>query len=268
MSIIISSIKNPKIKHILSLSKSGQRRKDKLFIIEGYREISRAKANNFSFVSVFYCKEIISEEAFELVREFKNKEEVFEVSKEVYSRITYRENVDGLVVLARPAELSLDQLRIGKNPLIMVLESVEKPGNLGAILRTADAAALDAVIICDPRTDIYNPNVIRSSLGCLFSNKVVVSDTDTVIKFLQRKNISIFSAALQDAIPYTRVDFTCPAAIILGSEAEGLSLQWRQNASQIIKIPMAGIADSLNVSVSAAVIVFEAVRQRREGIAD
>ena len=262
MNLPISSIKNPRIKHILSLSKPGQRRKDNLFIIEGYREISRAKANNISFVSIFYCKEIISEEAFRLVMDFNNKEEVFEVSGEVYSKITYRENVDGIVVLARPSELSLDRLRIGKNPLIIVLESVEKPGNLGAILRTADAAALDAVIICDPRTDIYNPNVIRSSVGCLFSNKVVISESDSVIKFLQGKNISIFSAALQDAIPYTKADFTGPAAIILGSEAEGLSRKWRQCARQIIKIPMAGIADSLNVSVSAAVIVFEAVRQR------
>ena len=263
MNLTISSIRNPKIKHILSLSKSGQRRKDKLFIIEGFREISRASVNNISFVSVFYCKDIIGKEAYSWVMEFKNKSEVFEVSKEVYAKISYRENVDGLVVMAQPSELSLDQLKTGKNPLIVVLETVEKPGNLGAILRTADAAGLDAVIICDPQTDIYNPNVIRSSVGCIFSNKVVVSDSDSVIKYLQRKNISIFSTALQDAIPYTVVDFTGPAAIILGSEAEGLSLKWRENADQLIKIPMAGIADSLNVSVSAAVIVFEAVRQRK-----
>jgi RNA methyltransferase, TrmH family len=260
----ISSLQNPKIKCILALSKSGNRKKDNIFIIEGFREIGRATLNKVDILSVFYCPEIIDEKALKLVMEFNHKIEIFEVSRQVYTKIAYRENVDGLIVLARPKELSLDKLKLGNNPLIMVLESVEKPGNLGALLRTADAAAIDAVLICDTQTDIYNPNVVRSSVGCLFSNQVVLCDTDSVIKFLQRKKIRIYTTALQDAIPYTQADFTCPSAIIMGSEAKGLSQKWRQSAEQIIKIPMAGIADSLNVSVSAAILVFEAIRQRRK----
>ncbi len=264
MSIKISSLQNPKIKYILSLSKPGIRRKDKVIIIEGFREIKRAISKNVNIVSIFYCPEIISQEALKWVMKSNNDSEVFEVSRKVYSKMVYRENVDGLIVLARSSDLSLESLKLSMNPLILVLESVEKPGNLGAILRTADAAAIDAVIICDPLTDIYNPNVVRSSLGCLFSNQVVAADSDSVISFLQSRNIRIISAVLQDAIPYTNVNFTYPSAIILGSEAEGLSDTWRQNADHLIKIPMYGIADSLNVSVSAAVLVFEAIRQRRK----
>ena len=263
MSLHISSIQNPKIKYLLSLAKPGNRRKDNVFIIEGFREISRADSKNINILSIFYCNDVISKEALIWIRKFKNKSEIFEVTRQVYSKIAYRENVDGLIVLARSTDLSLENLKLGINPLIIVLESVEKPGNLGAILRTADAASLDAVIICDPLTDIHNPNIIRSSVGCLFSNQVVTSDSASVIRFLKNRNIRIFSAVLQDSIPYTDADFKGPSAIVLGSEAEGLSDKWRQNADHLIKIPMYGIADSLNVSVSAAILVFEAIRQRK-----
>ncbi len=218
--------------------------------------------NNVVITSIFYCTDIISQEASEWLLNFNSSAEVYEVSKQVYSKIAYRENVDGIIVLARTFQLNLEDLKLWRNPLILVLESIEKPGNLGAILRTADAAGVNAVIICDPQTDVYNPNVIRSSLGCLFSNQVVVSDSNTTINFLQTNKIKIYSAALQHAIPYTEVDFSGPSAIIMGSEAEGLREIWRKYSDAIIKVPMAGIADSLNVSVASAILIYEAVRQR------
>jgi RNA methyltransferase, TrmH family len=262
MSPYISSLQNSKIKYLLSLAKPGIRRKDNVFIIEGFREISRADSKNVHILSIFYCPDVISKEALIWISKYSNKSEIFEVSRHVYNKIAYRENVDGLIVLARASQPKIENLKLSSNPLILVLESVEKPGNLGAILRTADAAFIDAVIICDPMTDIYNPNVVRSSVGCLFSNQVVTCDSDSVINFLKSRDIHIFSAVLQDSIPYINTDFTIPSAIVLGSEAEGLSEKWRQNADQLIKIPMYGIADSLNVSVSAAILVFEALRQR------
>ena len=258
----ISSIHNSKIKHILSLSKSSERKEKKLFVIEGLREISVAAANNIEIVSLFYCAGVLTKEAAGWLRSYKNVSESFEVSRQVYSRIAYRENIDGLVVIARAKDIDLNELDPGRNPLILVLESVEKPGNLGAILRSADAARINAVIICDPTTDIYNPNVIRSSIGCIFSNQVVTCTSESAIAFLDSKKIRIYAAALQDAVPFTEVDFSGSTAIVIGSEAKGLSAIWREKAYQVIKIPMSGMADSLNVSVSAALLVFEAVRQR------
>jgi RNA methyltransferase, TrmH family len=260
----ISSTHNPGIRHLLSLSKPSRRKKEKLFIIEGFREIIRAEAFNFTFVSVFYCPEMIREEISEWLNRIKGKAEKYEVTRQVFSKISYRENVDGLVVVAETRTFELHDHEPGENPLILVLESLEKPGNLGAILRSADAAGVDAIIICDPKTDIYNPNVVRSSIGCLFSNTVISCESEVALEYLIKNNISIFSAALQDAVLYTDADFTGPTAIILGSEAGGLSKLWREKATKIIRIPMTGIADSLNVSVSAAILIFEAVRQRNE----
>ena len=257
----ISSVHNPSIKQILSLSKSGKRKKENLFIIEGLREIKRAYENKVEIISLYYCTEKLSTEAAKWLSDISHDR--YEVTGAVYSKVAYRENVDGIIAMAKPWNVSIENLLLSKNPLILVLESIEKPGNLGAILRTADAAGLDAIIICDPQTDIFNPNVIRSSIGCLFSKQLAVCDSEAAIEFLKSKKIRIYSAVLQDSIPFTDVDYKNPTAIILGSEADGLSAKWRKNADQKIKIPMQGIADSLNVSVSAAVIVFEAVRQRR-----
>jgi len=259
----ISSLHNPKIRYLLSLSKSARRKADNVFVIEGLREISRAYTNKFEMDSVFLCPEILTKDASDWLMNIKNTIEVYEITREIYKKIAYRENVDGIIVLARARKLVLDEIDPGINPLILIMESVEKPGNLGAVLRSADAAGVNVVIICDPKTDIYNPNVIRSSLGCIFSKQVVVCDSNSAIRYLNNKNIKIFSAALQDAIPYTKADLTGPSAIVLGSEARGLSQIWREKAEKVIKIPMYGIADSLNVSVSAGILIFEALRQRK-----
>jgi RNA methyltransferase, TrmH family len=168
----------------------------------------------------------------------------------------------GVVALAKPKKISFETLKLSQNPLLLVLEKVEKPGNLGAILRTADAANVDAVIICDPQTDIYNPNVIRSGIGCVFTKQVVACSNKECIAFLKEKGISIFSTALTASKPYTEINFTVAAAIVMGTEATGLTQEWLENSTQNIIIPMLGEIDSMNVSVSAAIVVFEALRQR------
>lgn len=233
-----------------------------MFIIEGLREISRANVYKINIKTIFWCPEIGTKESSDFIEGIKHTTEIIEVTSRVFSRIAYRENIDGLIALAESREQRLEDIEPGINPLILVLESLEKPGNLGAVLRSADAAGVTAVIVCDPGTDIYNPNTIRSSLGCIFSMKVIVCGSESALRFLQNRGIKIFSAALQDAVPYTEADFRCPSAIVLGSEARGLSHAWRVNADKIIRIPMFGVADSLNVSVSAAILVYEAVRQR------
>lgn len=259
----ISSLQNPRIKNLIQLTeKSRVRKEQNLFIIEGEREISRAKASGYRFESCYYCPEIITTVTNDFIKSFGNDVQFFEVSRKVYSKIAYRENVDGMVVTAFMQNLKPEDLHLKQNPLILIIESIEKPGNLGAILRTADAAGLDAVIICDLQTDIFNPNVVRSSLGCLFSNQVISCSSAEAISLMKKKGIKIFAAALQNSTLYHNEDFTGGSAFVMGSEADGLTQIWRENADRIIQIPMAGIADSLNVSVSAAVLVFEAVRQR------
>jgi len=259
----ITSLQNPQIKNLIQLTtKSHVRKEQGIFIIEGQREIARAKESGYHFESCFYSPAIMTPVSRELLESLGKGVRFYEVSLPVYSKISYRENIDGLIVTAWQQNKKLEDLKLKINPLILVLESVEKPGNLGAILRTADAAGLDAVIICDPQTDLYNPNVVRSSLGCLFSNQIVSCNSNDAVLFLKKNRIRIYSAALQDAVLYHQEDFTKGTAFVMGSEADGLTEIWRKEANRIIRIPMAGIADSLNVSVSAAVLIFEAVRQR------
>jgi RNA methyltransferase, TrmH family len=263
----ILSPTNPHIKNISKLqSNSRDRREQNLFVIEGYREISRAMVSGIVIKELYVCSE--------LDRQGRSKEliiqdhsmQVFEVSKEAFARIAYREGSDGLIALAVPRNMHLNELKLSSKPLILILESVEKPGNLGAIMRTADAAGIDAVIVCDPLTDIYNPNAIRSGVGCIFTCQVVTCTSAEAIKWLQINKIKIYAAALSaKAITYHQLDFRGPTAIVMGTEATGLSSEWLVKSDAQIIIPMKGIADSLNVSTSAAVLVFEAVRQREQG---
>ncbi|MBQ2338667.1 MAG: RNA methyltransferase, partial [Prevotella sp.] len=191
--------------------------------------------------------------------------DVVSVTPQVYAKIAYRGTTEGIMATVRTPELSLEQLTLPDNPLIVVLESVEKPGNLGAVLRSADAAGVDAVIVCDPLTDLFNPNLIRSSVGAAFTVPTVVTTSEQCISFLQERGISILTAQLQDSHPYYHTDMRRPTAIVMGTEATGLTQQWRKAATAHIRIPMLGRIDSLNVSVSAAILMFEAVRQRQAG---
>ena len=189
---------------------------------------------------------------------------IVHVSKEVYAKVAYREGTEGVIAEVRWKERALaDLLPKGHAPLIMVLESVEKPGNLGAVLRSADAAGADGVILCNPLTDLYNPNLIRASIGAVFTVPVVACTSDEAIAWLKENNIRILTAQLQDSAPYYDVDMTCGTALVMGTEATGLTDAWRQAADAHILIPMLGRLDSLNVSVSAAILLYEAVRQRQ-----
>lgn len=204
------------------------------------------------------CPEILSDPD-----QIQQPTEEWLISKEIFARLAVRENSGGLLAVARLRDHGLDKIQLKKNPLVIVLESVEKPGNLGAVLRTADAAGVDAVIVCDPHTDLYNPNIIRSGLGSLFTVPVGLCTTIEAITFLRTKDISIYATYLEASVPYDTVDFCKPSAIIMGTESTGLSEEWLKASDQNIIIPMFGSVDSMNVSVSAAIVTFEAVRQRR-----
>jgi len=262
----IISPANPHIKNILRLQASSRdRRKQNLFVIEGFREISRAMGSGIEIRELYVCPELDRQGRSEDLIDKNSGMRVFEVSKAAFARIAYRDGSDGLIALAVPREMRLIELSLSSNPLILIVEAVEKPGNLGAIIRTADAAGIDAVIVCDPLTDIYNPNAIRSGVGCIFTCQVVTCKSDEAIKWLQTNKIKIYAAALSDiALTYHQVDFRESVAIVMGTEATGLSPEWLDKCDAQIIIPMKGVADSLNVSTSAAVLVFEAVRQREQ----
>lgn len=256
----ITSTQNPKVKSLLALEKPRERRKQQLFIIEGKREIGLALEAGYKIGNLFFCDEIVSES--ELASLPLEDKLLIPVSKEVFEKIAMRESTGGLLAVAEQKPHRLDGIRLRKNPLILILEGVEKPGNLGAVLRTADAAHVDAVIICDPQTDFYNPNVIRSSVGCVFTNQLAAASSEETIAWLRKNNISIFCTYLKASKPYHLTNYSKPSAIVMGTEATGLSDIWVENSSANIIIPMLGKIDSMNVSNAAAVVVYEAMRQR------
>ena len=277
----ISSTQNPKIKRLLALQeKSSERRKSGLFVVEGRRELEHCLAAGYEVESVFTD----SPPALPM----REGVDTFAVSRHVYERIAYRGSTEGVVAIVRAKPHSIDELglmideyqrgaleNVGNlyssfiihqssipTPLFVVLESVEKPGNLGAVLRSADAAGATAVIVCDPLTDLYNPNLIRASIGACFTVPTVACSSEECIRFLKAHGVQILTAQLQDSNLYYDTDMTKPTAIVMGTESTGLTDLWREAADAHIRIPMLGRLDSLNVSVSAAILLFEAVRQR------
>jgi len=261
MEQLITSAQNPKIKQLLLLQqKSSERRRTGLFVVEGRRELEHCLAAGYEVESLFFIDELgahssILNSQFSILNLFK-------VSPTVYERIAYRGSTEGIVAIVRERQLTLANLTLPSDALIVVLERVEKPGNLGAVLRSADAAAADAVIICDPLTDLYNPNLIRSSIGACFTVPTVACTSEECILFLKEHGIRILTAQLQDSEPYYESEMRGATAIVMGTESTGLTDVWRQVADAHIRIPMQGKLDSLNVSVSAAILLFEAVRQR------
>src|SRR6185369_14447319 len=242
----ITSTQNPKVKSLMALEKPRERRKQQLFIIEGEREIQLAAAAGYKIGNIFFCDEIIGVD--QIPNVLKEDKLIIPVSKEVFEKIAVRENSGGMIAVAEQKPHLLSQIKLKKDPLILVLESVEKPGNLGAILRTADAAGVDAVIICDPQTDFYNPNVIRSSIGCIFTKQVAAATSEETIAWLKKNNISILCTYLEASKPYHTVDFKKPSAIVMGTESTGLTKIWTTNSDANIIIPMSGKIDSMNVS--------------------
>ena len=208
---------------------------------------------------MFYHDLITEKEINEFVRYANN---IIEINKDVFEKLAYRESSEGVIAVANSKSFSLSDLKLNENPLLLIAEAPEKPGNIGALLRTADAANLDAVIIANPNGDLYNPNIIRSSVGCLFTNQIATGTTTEIITYLKERNISFYCATLQNSTSYHIQDYTTPTALVVGTEATGLSQEWRDEATQNIIIPMQGEIDSMNVSVAAAILIFEAKRQR------
>ncbi len=258
--VVIASTQNPKVKSLLALEKPRERRKQQLFIIEGKKEISLALAAGYRIGNLFYCVDLVPDR--DLAALNISDKSLVPVTQEVFDKIAIREGSGGVIAVAEMKANRIDDIRLSKNPLVLVLESVEKPGNLGAILRTADAAGVDAVIVCDPQTDFYNPNVVRSSLGCVFTVPVATATSTDTIAWLKKNKVNIFCTYLKASRPYHEIDFRSRAAIVMGTEATGLSNEWIKNAGANIIIPMQGTIDSLNVSTATAVVVFEACRQR------
>ena len=264
----ITSLQNPKIKHLLTLQqKSSLRREQQQFVVEGQREIIHCIQAGYAVSSIFtlsYDDYVINIQV-PYLASMTSMPDVYEVSGKVYEKIAYRGTTEGIIAIVKtkPHDISLLGNVISEKPLYVVLESVEKPGNLGAILRSADAAGVDAVIVCDPLTDIYNPNLIRSSIGAVFTVPVVACSSEECISYLKEHGIQILTAQLQDSSLYYQQDMTRATAIIMGTEATGLTDVWRNAADAHIRIPMLGKLDSLNVSVSAAILMYEAVRQRK-----
>lgn len=284
----ITSAQNRKVKELLTLvEKSKERSAAGLFIVEGQRELGHCLDAGFIPETLFICGEVMAVQnnavnvakTGHLTENIEGKDGldaliakaealnprlgVVQIPAFLYEKVAYRGSTEGIIAEVHSVPRALEDLRLGERPLVMVLESVEKPGNLGAVLRSADAAGADAVIVCDPLTDIWNPNLIRSSVGAVFSVPVAVCTSADAIAFLKKRGIRILTAQLQDSEWYYDTDMTGATALVMGTESTGLTQAWRDSADAHIKIPMLGRLDSLNVSVSAAVLLYEAVRQRK-----
>jgi len=257
----ITSTKNDQIKYLKLLqSKSKVRLEDNCFVVEGSRELQIALSNGIEVLKVYINPSIYTGSL-----DFSAATDVIQISDKVYQHIAYRSTTEGIIGLCKTPSHGLNDLKLNTpNPLVIVLESPEKPGNIGAILRTADAAKVDAVIIAEPLTDLYNPNTIRSSLGAIFSTQLATGSNENVYDFLSGKNITGYAATLQNSNNYLSENYKLPTAFIMGSEAQGLTDFWRDKPNiKAVNIPMNGMLDSLNLSVSTAILTYEAVRQRQ-----
>ena len=263
----ITSTANPRIKEVVRLRERREREATGLTIVDGTREVSRALDAGVEVVEAFVADALVRTDDSRALRDRLAAEaaSVTEVSPAVLERLAFGDRTDGIVAVVRMPRPTLAEIGLPVPPraaLIAVIEGVEKPGNLGAILRSADGAGLDAVVVADARTDIGNPNVIRASLGTVFARPVVAASTAETLAWLTAGGLSVVVARVDGAMPYTSVDLTRPVAIVLGSEAHGLSDAWSATAVEAVRLPMLGRADSLNLSAAAAVLFYEAVRQR------
>ena len=240
--------------------KAKARKQTGTFLIEGQREIQLAIQSSYDLETILFLPDLIDIE--QINRITNHQVQLIEINKEVYQKLAYRDTTEGILAVAKTKSMHLVDLKLSDNPLILIAEAPEKPGNIGALLRTADAANLDAVIIANPKSDLYNPNIVRSSVGGLFTNQIATGTTSEIITFLQHNKINFYSATLQNSTSYHTQDFTPATALVVGTEAMGLSQEWRDKATQNINIPMQGAIDSMNVSVAAAILIFEAKRQR------
>jgi TrmH family RNA methyltransferase len=262
----ITSRHNPRVKDAAKLRLARQRQRQGRFLIDGAREIRRAIDAGVEIVEAFLCEPLCSDpESREATAAIaKTPAAAATVSQDVFEKLRYGERAGGVLVVAKTPHRSLDQVKLPPAPLVAVLEALEKPGNVGAVLRSADGAGLDAVVVADPRCDLFNANTIRASLGTVFDSNVCTATTEETLAWLAEKKLPIIAARVDADMLYTEFDYRGGAAIVLGSEADGLSGKWRAASVTAVKLPMHGAADSLNVSAAAAVLFYEAQRQRRE----
>jgi len=260
----ITSLQNPRVKNAARLRHRRHREKQLQIVIDGVRELTRAIGAGLPVAEVFVCRELCTgEEAQTLLRMLPDcGAEVLEVTEAVFAKLAYGDRAEGVLAVADMPRPTLDDLVLPSNPLVVVLEGVEKPGNVGAVLRSADGAGADALIVADGRTDLYNPNAIRASLGTIFTMQVCAAGSAPAIEWLRSRRLAVFAARVDGSVSYTEADYRGPTALVLGSEAEGLSATWSGSGITPVRLPMLGVADSLNVSTAAAVLCYEALRQR------
>lgn len=268
---LITSLQNSKVKETLRLRDRPDRDQQRLFLVEGYRELLRFTDNGGKAEALFYCPEqFLGSNEKALIDKIAAKGALlYRCSPHVFAKLSYRDRPDGLLAVAQQKHRNLNDLQkvlpTDKAPFLVVAESIEKPGNLGTILRTSDASGVNGVIVCDRCTDIYNPNVVRASVGTLFTVPVVEASGEETLRWLKRQGIQIVAATPGAEMEYTEVDFTRPVAIAVGTEQLGLSERWMDGADLKVKIPMCGVADSLNVAMAATILLFEVRRQRKNG---
>lgn len=263
MDPIITSLQNPKVKEAIRLRDRRAREESGLFLIEGYRELKRAVDAKWKIELLFYCPELfLGTNEMALV---KTAFQRLECSRQVFEKLSYRDRPDGLLAISVQKQAGLKELVLSSAPFFVIAESIEKPGNLGTILRSSDAAGVDGVIVADPTTDIYNPNVVRASVGTLFTQPVCECSAQAAHTFLKQHKILTVAATPHAKMEFTQADFTQPLAIVVGTEQYGLSQTWMKDADIAVKIPMFGVADSLNVAQATTLLLYEVVRQRRQG---
>ena len=263
----IQSRQNDQIKNLVKLRERKYRNRQERFLIEGMRELSHALSSEYTLETLYYCPEYFPDDRHaQLIHKVRSKKEplLVRVSEEAFAKATYREGPDGMIAVARQQAHSIHELHLPPSPLLIVLEGIEKPGNLGAILRSADGAGADAVILVDCLLDLYNPNAIRASQGLLFSVPIACTDQAFLARWLSEKQIQCIATTPDTPKLHWDPDYKTPTALLFGSESDGLSDYWLNKATEHIRIPMAGKADSLIVSAAAAICLYEARRQRSD----
>jgi len=261
----LTSLANPKVKHVVKLRQRSHRDEAGQMLVEGYRECKRALDNGYQPEMLFFCEELYLKNLNEpeIVRQCQERgAELYACSKPVFEKMAYRERPEGLLIVGPQCSRKLADLQLPEHALVVVAESIEKPGNLGTILRSADAAGVHAVIVCDRCTDIHNPNVVRASTGTLFSLPVVEAESDEAIAYLKERGFCILATTPHTEKLHSEVPLTGNVAIVVGTEQYGLTEKWMTAADFRVRIPMFGLADSLNVSAATTILLFEAVRQR------
>ena len=270
--VLITSFTNPQVKDVVRLRTGKHRRRKEHFLIDGVREISRAIVSNIEIVKIYIESDYFARKTNhadlekdrlrELLQKLNQSGDVWEVTHEIFLKMTFGERNEGVIAVAESPIRDLADVTLPENPLICVLEGIEKPGNIGAVFRSADGAGLDAVIVAQPETDLFNPGTVRASLGTVFPMQSAVTSTIEVLNWLRNQNLQLVAAKCDGAVPYNTIDFTLPTAIIMGCESAGLTEQWNAPDVRAVKIPMFGLADSLNISNAAAILFYEARRQR------